>query len=184
MPRNRVPFMLALTLFAGVVAGLGFTASAAASLLVSESFAHYTGAGLAPGGGEGRLDSEHWAVLGFSDGDSAFGGQHLSGDLARGEAAEAVRSGGLYAFSLPAGAVGLGVQATSSDFSPGAVLWRVSNSADGNWVSLSLSFDLWLRNDGDRTTGLAVDLALSDALDTWIALPEASLLSPGTADDL
>lgn len=181
MQRNEFP-TLSLVAFA-VLTVMVIALPAPAAVIAGESFEEFAGAGLFAGGAPGGLDSDRFAVLGFSDGDSNFGDLRDGGDLARGRARDPVRTGGLYAFSLPGEQVGLGVQATSSDFSPGALLWKVQNT-DSEWESLSLSLELWLRNDGPRSTQVSVELGLGDTLGPWIPLPDAGFETPAASDDL
>lgn len=156
--------------------------TASAVVVASEDFHRFEGAGLAPGGDDGRLDSMRWAVLGLSDGDAAFGAVSSAGDLARGRAVRPVRAGGLYAFSLPDDVTGAGVQATSSDFTPGALVWRTRNDGDDTWRDLRIAFDFWYRNDGARATELNVHAALDGDSPLWQHIDAATRLTPALAD--
>ena len=169
--RAWMPMLLLLT--------LGRTAGATA-VLVDEDFSHFAGAGVAPGAGAPTLDSRAWAVTGFSDGDSAFGAVDTTGDLARGRSPGGVRTGGLYAFDLPGGSRGLGVQATGSDFTPGGLHRRVSNATDAALAGLRVVAELWVLNDGARSTGvrLAADRGSFPHDDGAVEL----LSTPGPAD--
>lgn len=126
-------------------------------LLVDERFSTFTGAGIAPGGEGGALDSLNWSLMGFSDGDSDFGARHLGGDFGRGLSQGGTRTGGVHAFVLPGGERGLGLQATGSDFTPGVVLRRVTNTASVQLLGLQVLLDLWILNDGPRSTGIRFD---------------------------
>ncbi len=165
-----------------LAAALALIAPAApATVLLDEDFSHYTGAGLSPGGPAGTLDSSTWTIAGASDGDSPHGAVITAGDLARGLSTGGVRAGGLYAFDLPGGARGLGLQATGSDFSPGTLTRRVQHTGGARLTDLALSFQLWLRNDGPRATRITVEAADGANPAAWLAVPALSLVTPATA---
>lgn len=153
---------------------------AMATMLLADDFEAYTAAGLAPGGPAGSLDSAMWCVIGASDGDTHIGALAADGDFARGESTGGVRSGGLYAFMLPGERRGLGVQATGSDFTPGALIRRALNLT-GEWLGeLSLEAELWVLNDGARSTRITLDSALGDG--PWQAIADATLLTARSPD--
>ena len=152
-------------------------------LLLDEDFAHFTGAGLAPDVA-GALDSRSWAVLGLSDGDTWFDETRSGGDFARGTSAGGERSGGLYAFDLPGGLRGPGVQATGSDFTPGSLLRRVQNTSGVALGGLMVLFDLWVLNDGARSTRVQFDAHVDPSLETGRRDETATRTTPGAADDL
>ena len=147
-----------------------------------DTFAGFSGQGLSPGGltteeGDG-LDSNQWAFTGFSDGDTTFGSTALDGDYARGISAGSVSSGGLYAFDLD-GDRALGVQATSSDFSPGSIVRRVENTSEDPLTTLTVSYEqVWL-NNGDRSSEWLGEWSV-DSGATWISVPQMAFQSPGT----
>lgn len=151
-----------------------------ATIIIEESFTDYAGLGLSPGGSGGTLDSMQWRVFGASSGDSITGEHTVQGDFARGVTDGGVRTGGLYAVALPDGKRGLGVQATAADFTPGALLWAVTNPTD-RWLShLLLSFELWWLNDGTRST--AIDTHFSSDGTNWELLAREQ--TPSASDDL
>ena len=162
------------------VFGLASTTIHAAPIAMQD-FATFAGAGISPGGGDGRLDSNRFAISGFSDGDSAFGDTVLGGDFARGLTASPVRTGGLYAFALPGEAIGLGVQATGSDFAPGHITWRVNNSSSDTFDALTLGFEFWYRNNGARASELSVEWAKLSTPNRFTAVAAASRRTPASA---
>ncbi len=158
-----------------------FNFSAAAGTIVAQqSFSEYEGLGLQPGGGNGTLDSAQWQISGASSGDSVWSDTVRAGDLARGLSSGRVRGGGVYAFSLPGNKRGLGVQATSSDFTPGALTWSVTNQTTQSLTDFVLDFELWWLNDGARST--AIETQVSVDRTSW--RPVASTSTPITADAL
>ena len=166
-----------------IASTLLLSVNAGAIPIANEPFDGFLGRGLAPGGGGGRLDSNRWAVSGFSDGDSAHGDTRLGGDFARGVASAPVRGGGLYSFALPDGGVGLGVQATASDFTPGALTWRVQNGRDREWRDLRIDFDFWFRNDGERASELRLDASTTGQAGDWTSIESVTRMTPAEADD-
>ena len=157
---------------------IAMTSPAAASTFVlDDRFTSFDGSGLSPGGSGGTLDSSVFAVLGASDGDVGFGTRHVTGDYARGRSSGEVRTGGLYAFLLPGGDTGVGVQATASDFSPGALVRRVVNETGRALEDLTLTLDYWFLNNGSRSTLMGVDVLFSSQ-PLWHPLPDAGLATP------
>jgi hypothetical protein len=65
---------------------------------VLENFTAFTGTGLQPVPTAGQLDSDAWAVTGWSDGALAFGGTRITAntDYTRGAVTAAVTAGGMY----------------------------------------------------------------------------------------
>ena len=152
----------------------------ASMILADENFAAYTAAGLAPGGAGGMLDSNAWSVSGASDGPAPFGASLARGDLARGVSPGGERGGGLYAFTLPGGLSGIGVQATGSDFTPGALTYRLTNDTGAALSELRSAFDFWVLNDGARSTRTIVEASTTGS--HWRAVPGLALDSPQAAD--
>lgn len=152
----------------------------ASTILADEYFAAYAGAGLSPGGANGTLDSNLWSVTGASDGPAPFGSNRSHGDLARGASPGGERGGGLYAFALPGGLSAVGVQATGSDFTPGALTYRFMNETGSVLSQLAAAFDFWILNDGARSTRTTVEASTTGS--QWLHLPALALDSPQAAD--
>ncbi|HEX8315185.1 MAG TPA: hypothetical protein VF609_09335, partial [Flavisolibacter sp.] len=113
----------------------------------------FTAAGFSPDPStSGRLNSNAWAFTGFSDGALAFGGTNTTGDYARGSASAAVSGGGLYAYTgAPASLSNptLMIQPIAADFTPGTITLRIQNKGTTNITQLAVSYNLYVRNDGD-----------------------------------
>lgn len=120
-------------------------------------FDDFTAAGLAATPGRGQLDSDTFLILGASDDyDSGrapqYGGTATGADYTRGESAGGVTPGGVYAFSAT-GSNGLGLQATSGDFSPGEVHVRYANAdAAQHILNISIAYQFCVLNDQDRSS--------------------------------
>ena len=112
----------------------------------------YTGAGFQATPTAGQLDSDAWAVTGWSDGALAFGGTNTTGDYARGASAVAVTTGGFYNFTAsPISASSLGIQPGGSDWAPGTVTLRIQNTTGGTLTSFDVAYKLYVRNDQARS---------------------------------
>jgi hypothetical protein len=130
------------------------------------------------------LDSTLWRITGASEGDSQFGGTHAGGDLGRGVSPGGVSTGGIYAFDLPGGQRGLGVQSTGGDFTPGSIIRRIPALWPQALDALVVLFDLWVLNDGNRATQIALETAPGMDDFQWQPVPGLQLTTPATSDSL
>lgn len=100
----------------------------------------------------GQLDSDAWAITGFSYGDLAFGGTQTTAntDYTRGTAYAYVGWGGIYAlYGFPDPI--LGIQPVDDDFTQGTITLKIQNNTGGIINSLVLSYDVLICNDQDRS---------------------------------
>ncbi len=114
----------------------------------------FSGAGFQAAPTAGQLDSDAWAVTGWSDGALIFGGTRTTGDYARGAATTAVTTGGFYAYrGAPQNAANpcLMIQPGGSDFEPGTLTLRIQNTGAGFMNALDVSYNLFIRNDQARS---------------------------------
>lgn len=123
-------------------------------------FTGYTGAGLAASPAAGQLDSDAFRVLGMSGGDTNFGGNYPTGDSARGSSAGDVTTGGLYAFTVAAGDPAFGWQAETNDLTPGEIHLRFDNATGAAITSLTLRYEVWIRNDAARASSVALAISI------------------------
>ncbi|MES2003507.1 MAG: cadherin-like beta sandwich domain-containing protein [Bacteroidota bacterium] len=120
----------------------------------------FTGAGFSPdptSATAGRLNSNAWAVTGWSDGSMPFGNTAATAntDYTRGSTAVAVTTGGMYAFTGAPASVSnpmLWFQPGGSDFAPGTITLRIKNNGTTNITQLALSYNLYVRNDQARSS--------------------------------
>ncbi|ADE56007.1 hypothetical protein [Coraliomargarita akajimensis] len=119
----------------------------------SIDFDSFNGSGFSATPSSGQLDSNNWAISGMSDGDSTFGGTQSSGDFARGTAAGAVSTGGIYAFDIT-GNTALGFQAGGSDFTPGSITLRLTNHTGTAITGLQVEYTVYVYNDQNRSNSL------------------------------
>ncbi len=143
----------------------------------NRDFTGYTGIGFSPAPAAGELDSDEWALTGFSDGALAFGGtQNTPGtDFTRGTTTPGTpTSGGLYALDN-AGNTALWVQPTTTDFTPGTLTLRCQNNTGSVMNTLEVSFEGLSFNNGGFRMSLNLSYSLDDA--TYTAVPAAAYAS-------
>lgn len=142
----------------------------------------YTGAGFQPTPAAGQLDSDAWAVTGWSDGVLLFGGTRVtaSTDYTRGTSATAVTTAGFYNFSAsPITAPSLGIQPGGGDWAPGTLTLRVQNTTGSTLTSIDVAYKLYVRNDQGRSNSFNFSYSTDDVTYTPVgaldyASPEAS----------
>lgn len=134
----------------------------------------FTGAGFASDPSPGFLDADAWEVIGFSDGDLAYGDEADGGDYARGASPGGVSTGGLYAFAVGEENHALGVQPTGSDFAPGSVGVRVPVTVEAP-ANVAIAYALWQRNDEDRATRWTCGISADG--ETFTAIDELTLVT-------
>ncbi|QKK01361.1 MAG: DUF11 domain-containing protein [Pseudomonadota bacterium] len=173
-PVRLLPFVAAALLLAGLQARAGSTIP-----WFSEDFAAFEGSGFSATPGAGQLDSARWRALGLSDGDGSFGGQHDSGDFARGASPGGVTTGGVYAFDVGSATL-LGVQPAGSDFTPGSFGLRLENTSGAFVDAVELSYRIGVYNDQGRANSL--ELAWSTDDSAYTAVSALDYTTPGAAD--
>lgn len=112
------------------------------------------------------------STTGWSDGDMNFNdASAVSGDKWRGvtNATTAQSSGGCWGITLSTGNKGLGVQPGGSDFTPGSIALKMSNTSGTDFDSITVSYDLYVRNDADRSSSF--DLQHSSNNSSYTAVP-------------
>ncbi|MFI5380512.1 MAG: beta strand repeat-containing protein, partial [Tepidisphaerales bacterium] len=120
----------------------------------------WAGSGFDPGATvAGYLDSNSWAMTGWSDGELKFGDTKVivagvRNDFTRGALSGNVTTGGVYAFSsvgFISGAA-LGFQQGSNDWDPGTLTLRVKNNTTSTLNAFDLSYIIYARNDQTRAS--------------------------------
>ena len=118
----------------------------------------WAGGGFQPVPINGRLDSDGWAVTGWSNGNLAFGGTQITAgtDYRRGTTAPgnaAVATGGMYSFG-GAGITGraLGFQPGAADWAPGTITLRVQNNTGSTLTAFDLAYNVYYRNDQNSSS--------------------------------
>lgn len=202
MNRSLTPFTtyrgLARTAFAGAVVLLSSLSGVRAQLNVAAVNTAYTvnfdgtvtgvssgawaGGGFQPTPTAGRLDSDAWAVTGWSDGNLGFGGTRITAgtDYRRGTALAAVAAGGMYAFDDGAGGVltgmALGFQPGASDWEPGTIILRAQNNTGSTLTAFDVAYDVFYRNDQNSSN--TFNLSYSDDNVTYTNVPSQDVTSP------
>ncbi|MFK7991430.1 MAG: MYXO-CTERM sorting domain-containing protein [Sandaracinaceae bacterium] len=103
-----------------------------------------------------QLNSNSWAIEGFSDGDVDFGESTTSNDLSRGVSSGGEGTGGLYAFEPTLNDPGVGVQASGSDFTPGSLTLRVLNATTSSISAVQVNVTMHVLNDQDQSTQIDI----------------------------
>lgn len=147
----------------------------------------YTGAGFQASPTAGQLDSDAWAVTGWSDGALAFGGTRITAatDYTRGSTAAAVTTGGFYAYTGAPGSVGnpsFLIQPGGTDFAPGTLTLRIVNNGTTNITQFAISYNLFVRNDQGRSNSFNFSYSTDDS--TYTPVAALDYTSPVVADAL
>ncbi len=134
---------------------IGLTANSALAFGISLEnidFSNFDGSGFQPEPTTGQLDSDDWAISGFSDGDLNFGDTQITtNDFARGSNNGAVTQGGIYSFDVGSSNPTLGVQPIALDFTPGTMTLRLTNDTGITITDLEISYSVYVYNDQNRS---------------------------------
>jgi hypothetical protein len=137
--------------------------------------------GMSPTLTNGELNSNAWAITGFSDGAIAFGGTSTDGqDFDRGEAQGAVTTGGVYSFQTSANNTSLGIKPATGDFAPGSVTLRFQNQTGTAVTSLSIGYKVYVYND--EAASSSFNFSHSSDNSSYTALTGLNITSPAAAD--
>ncbi|RZJ34141.1 MAG: hypothetical protein EOO51_11035 [Flavobacterium sp.] len=140
--------------------------------------------GISPSSSTGELNSNAWAISGFSDGAVAFGGTNPEdSDFDRGDSDGGESDGGVYAFntsSTPTKNYGLGIQPAEGDFAPGNVTLRFQNQTGAPITSVSLGYKVYIYNDQPSSSNFT--LSHSANATTFTNVSTVDVISPATAD--
>lgn len=126
-----------------------------------EDFTGFTGSGFSPTPAAGQLNSNNWAITGFSEGDLGFGGTRTTGDYARGNTAVAVGTGGVYN-NTGLGTDKIWIQPGGSDFTPGTMTARFQNNTGAAIIEISASYLIYFLNDQGRSNSLNFSWSTDD----------------------
>ncbi len=140
--------------------------------LFTENFDNFTGNGFTPNPVSGQLDSNLYAITGFSDGNLSFGGSATGGDFARGTSAAGVTAGGIYSFEVATGNYAIGVQPGGSDFTPGTITIKVTNNSPSTFTSVRVMATTYVNNNEGRSSSIGFAYSLDnstfiDLIDTF-----------------
>lgn len=192
-PKFRAVFIMLLCCFCGtyVHAQLSFNATGTQTINFSTTVAGvnngaFAGTGWTAIPGSGQLDSDAWEFLGWSDGNTTYGGTFTANDYARGTSAVAVTTGGTYAYTGAPGSVAnpaLMVQPATNDLTPGSITLRIQNtSASGVLNKIDIAYKLFCRNDEARASKFNLQWSSDNV--NFADVPGGAYTSPGTADVL
>jgi uncharacterized protein len=155
-------------------------------------FAGFNGSGFQANPTAGQLDSDDWASTGMSDGALAFGGTQtiVPSDYARGTTNGDVATGGFYAVTGITAATGIsfGIQPVGNDWTDGTLTLQIRNNTGVTLNSISLGYDLFVRNDQDRSNSFNFTYAVGPlnlpGAFTASGSPHDSFTSTASADGL
>lgn len=131
----------------------------------------------------GRLNSNAWEVKGWSYGNLLFGGTQTLDDFARGVTPVAVTTPGIYAYTdTPSSDVNpaLLIQPGLSDFDPGTITLKIKNNGTTNITQLTISYDLFVRNDEINSSSLTFSHSANNV--TFTNEPALDYVSPDVPD--
>ena len=130
----------------------------------------FTGTGFQATPTVGQLDSDAWAVTGFSDGDLAFGGTRTTAntDYTRGNVINvAVTTGGMYSYQSSNRM--LMIQPSGSDWAPGTLTLRIQNNTGVPITDFNVAYDLFVRNDQARSNNFNFSYSTDNVTYTSVA---------------
>ncbi|PHS61921.1 MAG: hypothetical protein COB12_11530 [Flavobacterium sp.] len=167
-------------MFGGFKQDPAFDCPPATVNLYQEIFTTFTGAGFTPNPTAGQLDSDVIIVSGFSNGSLNYGDSGTSGDFSRGQNDGGVGTGGIYAFEVIPGEFALGVQPGGSDFTPGFIEIKTTNTTGNNLGAFDISYDIYVYNDQNRTNSFSFSYS-TDGIN-YIDVTDLDFASLSTAD--
>lgn len=142
----------------------------------------YAGSGFQASPTSGQLDSDAFAVTGWSDGNLAFGGSQTGGDYARGAVTAAQTTGGMYAFGTTDRK--LMIQQGGSDWAPGTLTLRIRNTTGSAVTGWILGYELYVRNDQARGNSFNFSYSTdgTNFVTTGLSSPNFAYTSGAAAD--
>lgn len=144
-------------------------------------FNDFQGTGFHNDPAAGQLDSDCWSIIGLSDQDTlGYGDENTAGDFARGTSPGDVFSSGIYAFDNGSTGNMLGFQPSVADLTPGSFTLRLLNDNGSSFTKLDIEYDVWVRNDQDKSSFLNFAYSLND--DNYTEVPQLDFSSPFDAD--
>ena len=160
-----------------------FSSLVSGQTIFRENFDSFLGGGFQSDPVAGQLDSDFWSISGLSDGDLGFGGTETSGDFARGTSFGATRTGGVYGFELGenSGDYILGIQPGSSDFTPGSIQLRFTNTTGRALQGIIVRYEIAVFNDQGRSNSFNF-AHKDDSGDTFTAIPVLDFNTPEIAN--
>ncbi len=122
----------------------------------------------------GRLNSNAWAVTGWSDGALTFGGTRTTtnSDYTRGATSAAVTTGGFFAYTGSPQSVAnpcLMIQPGGSDFAPGTITLRILNNGTTNITAFDVAYNIFVRNDQGRSSSFNFSWSTDNSTYTSVA---------------
>lgn len=143
----------------------------------------FTGSGFQSTPTAGQLDSDAWAITGWTEGQLTFGGTQTTSNTnyTRGATTTSVTTGGLYSFTGTPQSIAnpcLMIQPIGGGFNiNGTITLKITNNGTTAITQLSTSYNLYVRNDQGRSSSFN----FSYSSDNITFTPEPSLNYTSTA---
>lgn len=141
----------------------------------------FQGEGLASAPVFGQLNSNAWAVSGFSDGNLSFGANtDEGGDFDQGVSDGEAPDGGIYAFETSPDNFSLGIHPAPDDFAPGSLTLRFQNQSGATMNSISIGYKVYVYNDKAASSNFNFSHSANNS--TYTAVSGLDVVSPAAAD--
>ncbi len=141
----------------------------------------FLGDGFAPTSASGLLNSNAWAISGFTDGAIAFGGTSAEGlDFDRGISSGNTTVGGIYSFETLPNNYSLGIHPSTGDFAPGAVTLRFQNQTGSTITSLNIGYKVYVYNGQNAANSF--NFSHSGDNTTYTSVAGINISTPTTAE--
>lgn len=140
----------------------------------------FAGNGFVSNPSEGELDASAWAIEGTSEGDKDFDTEANTGIFAKGIIDLMDYDSGIYAAEVATDNFALSLVPSDDDFTPGNVALKLQNSTGTDIVGITISFDVYYINSGDRSTKITGAYSPNNSF--WIPYSELEFITPTTAD--
>ncbi len=129
----------------------------------------------------GMLNSNAWAVNGFSSGNLAFGSNSVEDtDFDRGTSDVPGSEGGIYAYETSPGNFSLGLQSAPGDFSPGNITLRFQNQTASTINSINIGYTVYIYNNQPSSSSLNFSHSTDNS--TYTPVAGLSVISAETPD--
>lgn len=129
----------------------------------------------------GLLNSNAWAINGFSSGNLGFGiNSAEDSDFDRGTSDVPGSDGGIYAYEVAPDNFSLGLQSAPGDFTPGNVTLRFQNQTGSALNSINIGYTVYVYNNQPSSSSLNFSYSADNS--SYTQVPGLSVVSTETVD--
>lgn len=129
----------------------------------------------------GLLNSNAWAINGFSSGNLGFGVNSAEDtDFDRGTSDVPGSDGGIYAYETSSDNFSLGLQSAPGDFTPGNVTLRFQNQTGTTLNSINIGYKVYVYNNQPSSSSLNFSYSADNS--SYTLIPNLSVVSPAQVD--